>query len=141
MSHRLGIAVIDCINIYAVPLHRVPKRFPADPPRGMQNYDVGALTRDQKQALNELKMIIQKENEVYLKSHPGGQGFNQQFYRSRRHVLSKQPLIDIPEAVGTFFNRPRREIVADLLDYMSSADKRSDITDDLGQKLFPTTGH
>lgn len=23
MSHRLGIVVIDCINIYAVPLHRV----------------------------------------------------------------------------------------------------------------------
>lgn len=23
MSHHLGIAVIDCINIYAVPLHRL----------------------------------------------------------------------------------------------------------------------
>lgn len=43
---------------------------PADPPHGMQNYDVGALTRDQKQGLNEVKMITRKENEVYLKSHP-----------------------------------------------------------------------
>jgi len=43
---------------------------PADPPHGMQNYDVGALTRDQKQALNKMKMMIRKENEIYFKSHP-----------------------------------------------------------------------
>lgn len=48
---------------------------PADPPHGMQNYDVGALTRDQKQALNKMKMIIRKENEIYLKLHPEIRGF------------------------------------------------------------------
>jgi len=165
VSHRLGIAVIDCINIYAVPFHRVCAdsrmlfcvktkanlyasnffcrsshfcilrilsrrvrawtnaknirinnlkfdirtilrardkiRFvsglpcqeisvivmsnqpfkarnafhPADPPHGMQNYDLGALTRDQKQALNKMKMVTRKENEIYLKSHPEIRGF------------------------------------------------------------------
>ncbi|TGZ47160.1 Uncharacterized protein DBV15_06097 [Temnothorax longispinosus] len=109
---------------------------PADPPHGMQNYDVGALTRDQKQALNEMKMNTRKENEIYLKSHPEIRGF---IGILLRHVLSKQPLIDIPEVVGTFFNRPRREIVADLLDYLSSADERSDITDDLRREVFRTT--
>lgn len=43
---------------------------PADPPHGMQNYDIGALTGDQKQALNEMKMVIRRENEIYFKSHP-----------------------------------------------------------------------
>ncbi|XP_077266238.1 uncharacterized protein LOC143899669 [Temnothorax americanus] len=109
---------------------------PADPPHGMQNYDVGALTRDQKQALNEMKMNTRKENEIYLKSHPEIRGF---IGILLRHVLSKQPLIDIPEVVGTFFNRPRREIVAELLDYLSSADERSDITDDLRREVFRTT--
>ncbi|KYN23377.1 hypothetical protein ALC57_04251 [Trachymyrmex cornetzi] len=110
---------------------------PADPPHGMQNYDVGALTRDQKQALNKMKMTTRKENEIYFKSHPEIRGLVGILLR---HVLSKQPLIDIHEVVGTFFNRPRREIVADLLDYLSSADKRSDITDDLRREIFRTRG-
>ncbi|XP_018300797.1 uncharacterized protein [Mycetomoellerius zeteki] len=108
---------------------------PADPPHGMQNYDVGALTRDQKQALNKMKMTTRKENEIYFKSHPEIRGLVGILLR---HVLSKQPLIDIHEVVGTFFNRPRREIVADLLDYLSSADKRSDIKDDLRREIFRT---
>jgi len=41
----------------------------------MQNYDLGALTRDQKQALNKMKMVTRKENEIYLKSHPEIRGF------------------------------------------------------------------
>ncbi|XP_011164109.1 uncharacterized protein LOC105198936 [Solenopsis invicta] len=109
---------------------------PADPPHGMQNYDVGALTRDQKRALNEMKMITRKENEVYLKAHPEIRCLISILLR---HVLSERPLIDIPEVVGTFFNRPRCEIVADLLDYLSSTDKRSHITDDLRRELFRTT--
>lgn len=47
---------------------------PADPPYGMLNYDVGALTRDQKSALNEMKMRIRRENEIYLKTHPEVRG-------------------------------------------------------------------
>lgn len=47
---------------------------PADPPHGMQNYDIGALTRDQKQALNKMKMNTRRENEIYLKSHPEVKG-------------------------------------------------------------------
>lgn len=47
---------------------------PADPPHGMQNYDVGALTRDQTQALNEMKMITRRENEIYLEAHPEVKG-------------------------------------------------------------------
>ncbi|KYN03249.1 PREDICTED: uncharacterized protein LOC108773549 [Cyphomyrmex costatus] len=108
---------------------------PADPPHGMQNYDVGALMRDQKQALNKMKMTTRKENEIYFKSHSEIRGL---IGILLRHVLSKQPLIDIHEVVGTFFNRPRREIVADLLDYLSSADKRSDVTDDLRREIFRT---
>ncbi|KYM75887.1 hypothetical protein ALC53_13952 [Atta colombica] len=106
---------------------------PADPPHGMQNYDVGALTRDQKQALNKMKMMIRKENEIYFKSHPEIRGL---IGILLRHVLSKQPLIDIHEVVGTFFNRPRREIVADLLDYLSPADKRSNIISDDLREIF-----
>ncbi|XP_025267366.1 uncharacterized protein LOC112638939 [Camponotus floridanus] len=109
---------------------------PADPPHGMQNYDIGALTRDQKQSLNEMKMSTRRENEIYFNLHPEVKGL---ITILLRHVLSKQPLIDIPEVVGTFFNRPRREIVADLLDYLSSVDKRPDIIDSLRQELFRAT--
>ncbi|XP_029168005.1 uncharacterized protein LOC114938298 [Nylanderia fulva] len=109
---------------------------PADPPHGMQNYDIGALTRDQKQALNKMKMNTRRENEIYLKSHPEVKGL---ITILLRHILSKEPLIDIPEVVGTFFNRPRREIVADLLDYLSSVDKRPDIIDSLREELFRAT--
>ncbi|EZA60018.1 hypothetical protein X777_15300 [Ooceraea biroi] len=111
---------------------------PADPPHGMQNYDVEALTRDQKQALNEMKMITRRENEIYFNSHPEIKSL---ITILLRHVLSKQPLIDIPEVVGAFFNRPRREIVIDLLHHLSSADgvdsARSNIIDDLRREVFP----
>jgi len=47
---------------------------PADPPHGMQNYDIGALTRDQKQSLNEMKMTTRRENEIYFNLHPEVKG-------------------------------------------------------------------
>lgn len=47
---------------------------PADPPQGMTNYDLGALTKDQKESLNEMKMSIRRENEIYLKNHPEVKG-------------------------------------------------------------------
>ncbi|XP_025162493.1 uncharacterized protein LOC112590394 [Harpegnathos saltator] len=129
---------------------------PADSPHGMRNYDLGALTRDQKRELNEMKMITRKENEIYLHAHPEVRALIAILLRklfilhltfryvvkiARRHVLSKRPLIDIPEVVGTFFNRPRREIAADLLDYSSSADKRPDIMDNLGREVFRANDH
>ena len=46
----------------------------------MQNYDVGVLTRDPKQALNQIKMITRRENGMYPKSHPfGNQRFDHHF--------------------------------------------------------------
>lgn len=47
---------------------------PADPPHGMQDYDLGALRRDQKRELNEMKMISRRENEIYLRAHPEVRG-------------------------------------------------------------------
>jgi hypothetical protein len=43
---------------------------PADPPRNMQSYDIGALMYDQIRALNDRKMMTRRENEMYFKSHP-----------------------------------------------------------------------
>ncbi|KAL0123824.1 hypothetical protein PUN28_005983 [Cardiocondyla obscurior] len=46
-------------------------------------------------------------------------GYSSWVFHIKLHVLSRQPLIDIPRGYiyiykGTFFCRPRREIVADL---------------------------
>lgn len=40
--------------------------------------------------------------------------------------------------MGTFFNRPRREIIAELLDYLSSVGERSHIMDDPQREIFKT---
>lgn len=56
-------------------LFKIKNAFhPADLPPGMLNYDLGALTRDQKQALKEMKMVTRRENEIYFKSHPEVKG-------------------------------------------------------------------
>ena len=43
---------------------------PTDPPHGMRNYDLGALSMKQKHNLNCLKIIQKRQNENYLYEHP-----------------------------------------------------------------------
>lgn len=43
---------------------------PCDTPRGLQYYDLKGLTDEQQIHLNELKLKMIREDEIYLASHP-----------------------------------------------------------------------
>lgn len=43
---------------------------PCDTPRGSQYYDLKALTVEQQEQLNELKLKMIREDEIYLSNHP-----------------------------------------------------------------------
>lgn len=85
----------------------------------MRDYDVSVLTEAQRRRLNERKAIGRKENEAYLGRHPEIRGLISILLR---HLLRTRPTLRIHEVAGEFFNRPRRQIAVDLLDYLSDAD-------------------
>lgn len=43
---------------------------PCDTPRGSQYYDLKALTVEQQEQLNDLKLKMIREDEIYLAEHP-----------------------------------------------------------------------
>ncbi|XP_043519313.1 uncharacterized protein LOC122533551 [Frieseomelitta varia] len=87
---------------------------PKDPARGMLNYDIGALSKHQKSNLNARKTVERGKNEIYLKTHPEIKGLISILLR---YVLCSQVSMNIHESIGEFFNRPRYQVVADLLQY------------------------
>ncbi|XP_076278305.1 uncharacterized protein LOC143208106 [Lasioglossum baleicum] len=87
---------------------------PKDPAHGSRNYDIGALSRRQKKKLNLRKTTVRKENEIYLTMHPEIKGLISLLLKC---ILCSRPDINIHETVGEFFNRPRRQILLELLDY------------------------
>ncbi|XP_017883653.1 uncharacterized protein LOC108627110 [Ceratina calcarata] len=88
---------------------------PTDPAYGTLNYDIGALNKRQIRRLNSRKGIERNENELYLGAHPEIKGFISILLR---YVLHKQPSMDLHETIGDFFNRPRHQILVDLLQYL-----------------------
>ncbi|KOC68790.1 hypothetical protein WH47_10778 [Habropoda laboriosa] len=88
---------------------------PKDPPYGTLNYDIGALNKYQKIRLNLRRTTERNENELYLKLHPEIKGLISVLLRYV--LLHRQPSTDPRETIGEFFDRPRREIVVDLLEY------------------------
>lgn len=41
-----------------------------DPPHGMEAYDIGALSQEQQEKLNQFKIQTRMANERYLRQHP-----------------------------------------------------------------------
>ncbi|XP_076245019.1 uncharacterized protein LOC143185677 [Calliopsis andreniformis] len=111
-------------------MDRVPKSrrrsfHPKDPAFGTRNYDIGALDEYQKRNLNERKLLHRDENEIYLKQHPEIRAFISILLK---HVLYERPPLHVHETIGEFFNRPRRQILADLLDYFLQVERKLRVT-------------
>ncbi|CAK9815115.1 hypothetical protein ANTQUA_LOCUS8297 [Anthophora quadrimaculata] len=87
---------------------------PKDPAYGTLNYDIGALNKYQKFKLNLRRTSERNENEIYFKRHPEIKGLISILLR---YVLHVEPSIDPYETIGEFFNRPRKQILVDLLEY------------------------
>ncbi|XP_015586355.1 uncharacterized protein LOC107263545 [Cephus cinctus] len=105
---------------------------PTDPPYGMEHYDLGTLTKDQQRTLNLKKMKQRKDNEQYFKAHPEIKGLISILLS---HILQTKPIVDLHEAAGEFFSRPRHKIVAELLDYLSESGCTGSIIDNLRKDL------
>ncbi|XP_043797857.1 uncharacterized protein LOC122717661 [Apis laboriosa] len=107
-------------------MDQFPKNFrpfhPKDPPSGTLNYDLGALSKHQKSSLNSRKTIEIRRNEMYLKNHPEIKGLISILLRN---VLRKHCSTNVHEIIGEFFNRPRHQIVLDLLRYFLSTEQES----------------
>ncbi|XP_078050751.1 uncharacterized protein LOC144477136 [Augochlora pura] len=97
---------------------------PKDPAHGTRNYDVGVLSKNQKRKLNLRKATVRNENDIYLKAHPEIKALISLLLKC---VLRSQPNVDVHETMGEFFNRPRRQVLADLLDYMLHIDQSEDV--------------
>ncbi|XP_034187047.1 uncharacterized protein LOC117607450 [Osmia lignaria lignaria] len=87
---------------------------PKDPAYGALNFDIGALNETQIKKLNLRKATERYNNDIYLKKHPEIRGL---IAILLRHVLHVQPSMDVHETIGEFFNRPRDQILMDLLEY------------------------
>lgn len=54
---------------------------------------------------------------------------------SDRHLLLKKPTKDVHEAVGSFFKRPRGELIIDLLEYFTETGDSGCLVENLRNEL------
>jgi len=73
-----------------------------NPPHGMEDYDIGALSDEQQTTLSNFKIQTRMNNERYLQSHPEVEIIMQSFLRQ---LLLQRPE-DIREFAAKYFTHP-----------------------------------
>lgn len=132
---------------------------PGDPPRGSKNYDVKTLEPEQQEALDKIKLNLRQDNEVYLNNHPEIRGLVSIIIRLIiiifiyddnvrnkierktcshffRHLLDKEATSsqEIQSLLNKFFNRPRTNIAAELLEYFLEMNFKGPIVESLREE-------
>ncbi|KAI4501211.1 hypothetical protein M0802_003584 [Mischocyttarus mexicanus] len=98
----------------------------ADSLYGERNYDIGSLSRKQREYLLRRRLLRQRENELYLKNHPEIKAF---IGILLRYLLRNLPEENVKEVVGAFFNRSRYQIVTDLKKYLQEMGQPVSLTE------------
>lgn len=73
-----------------------------NPPHGMEDYDLGALSNDQQAALSTYKIKTRMDNEEYLRGHPEVEILITSFLRE---LLLRRPS-NVSEFAAAYFNSP-----------------------------------
>ncbi|OXU17917.1 hypothetical protein TSAR_012231 [Trichomalopsis sarcophagae] len=119
---------------------------PQDSPYGSRNYDPDVLQLEEKEKLNQHKIVLRHENEAYMYNHPEIRGLvsimlrRNKISRRHRYFLEKKPsrVEEVQELCAAYFGRPRGTIAAELLDYLLEIKHQGAIVAELRREVAST---